>query len=149
MTTNSPNPVDCDVQALIADCEAEIVELEKRLTTWGEAWIPYLQSKLRRQQIALAALTAEPYAYASRNTDMRKESQYFSASIFNNAWGYEYTLPLYTTPPVQLLRPVELPQSFYGVVQDGKAVMLPANDGQWLNKTAVIEALRKQGYEVK
>lgn len=60
-------------------------------------------------EIALAALTAEPYAFASRNTDMSKESQYFSASVFNNAWGEEYTMPLYTTPPAQLLRPVELP----------------------------------------
>lgn len=65
---NSPNPVDGDVQALIADCQAEIAELEKRLTTWGEEWIPYLQSKLKRQQVALAALTAEPGIFEWRTS---------------------------------------------------------------------------------
>lgn len=36
----------------------------------------------------------------------------------------------------------ELPQAFYGVIQGGKVVMLPADDGQWLNKTSVAEAFR-------
>ncbi|WP_191923013.1 hypothetical protein [Pantoea agglomerans] len=36
----------------------------------------------------------------------------------------------------------ELPQAFYGVIQSGKVVMLPAEDGQWLNKTSVAEAYR-------
>lgn len=39
-------------------------------------------------------------------------------------------------------QPINLPQSFYGVVQGGKVVMLPADDGQWLNKTTVAEAFR-------
>ncbi|WP_289365842.1 hypothetical protein [Pantoea stewartii] len=55
-----------------------------------------------------------------------------------------FALVALTTPPAQLLRPVELPQSFYGVIQNGKSVMLHADDGQWLNKTAVIETLRQQ-----
>lgn len=33
-----------------------------------------------------------------------------------------------------------IPQPFYAVTQYGKAVMIPAEDGQWLNKTAVAEA---------
>lgn len=37
----------------------------------------------------------------------------------------------------------ELPQAFYGVIQGGKVVMLPAEDGQWLNKTSVAEAVRE------
>jgi len=36
----------------------------------------------------------------------------------------------------------ELPQAFYGVIKSGKVVMLPAEDGQWLNKTSVAEAYR-------
>lgn len=36
----------------------------------------------------------------------------------------------------------ELPQAFYGVIQGGKVVMLPAEDGQWLNKTSVAEEFR-------
>jgi len=99
MTTNSPNPVDGDVQALI-----------ERLNRVAE--------KLKWHNVGYAQ-------------DILK------------------AVNLLTTPPAQILRPVELPQSFYGEVHDGKVVMLPANDGQWLNKTAVIEALRQQGYEVK
>lgn len=37
----------------------------------------------------------------------------------------------------------ELPQAFYGVIQGGKVVMLPDEDGQWLNKTSVAEAFRE------
>ncbi len=59
MTANSPNPVDGDVQALIADFQAEIAELEKVLAIDEYAAISHLQSKLKRQQVALAALTAE------------------------------------------------------------------------------------------
>lgn len=43
--------------------------------------------------------------------------------------------------------PVNLPDAFYGVVQAGKVVMLPADDGQWLNKTTVAESFRAAGYE--
>ncbi|MEZ2587746.1 hypothetical protein [Pantoea agglomerans] len=39
-------------------------------------------------------------------------------------------------------QPVKLPESFYGVIQDGKVVMIPADDGQWLNKTTVEEGFR-------
>lgn len=36
----------------------------------------------------------------------------------------------------------EVKQAFYGVIQGGKVVMLPAEDGQWLNKTSVAEAFQ-------
>ncbi|WP_432372376.1 hypothetical protein ACRPHP_16755 [Pantoea allii] len=144
MTTNSSNPVDGDVQALIADCQAEIEDLKRsidRCDAIGTTEYLYqLQSKLKRQYAALEALTAEPYVYASRNTDMSKESQHFSASVFNNAWGYEYTLPLYTTPPAQLLRPVDL----------GNCTLTINNRNQLcLVESEVVETLRQQGYEVK
>lgn len=141
MTTNSPNPVDGDVQALIADCEAEIAELEKRLTTWGEAWIPYLQSKLRRQQIALASLTAVPtFSTSVPQKDIVDDG--FIGSLFGPD---VFAIKLYTTPPAQLLRPVELPQSFAYTIEGMEEYM----DGWWLRKDDVIEALRQQGYEVK
>lgn len=150
MTTNSPNPVDGDVQALIADCKSEIKHLEDRIAYCNkyEVGLSDYESQLKRQKIALAALTAEPYAYASRNIDISKESQYFSASVFNNAWGDEYTVPLYTTPPAQLLRPVELPgeRKWH---EDDEAEDDTYNCG-WNNGIkACAEALRQQGYEVK
>ncbi|AVG77989.1 hypothetical protein [Pantoea ananatis] len=127
MTTNSLNPVDGDIQALIADCQAEIAEIEKRLTTWGEEWIPYLQSKLKRQQVALAALTAEIHSFTFE----------------------EDPQPLYTTPPAQLLRPVELPQ-FKFCSNDCAGSQLWIESQVW-NKAidACAEALRQHGIEVK
>lgn len=112
MTTNSPNPVDGDVQAQPV------------------AWAHRLVNKLNG--------TIHPWVYGSKEKEP-SEGDIFRVEI----------MPLYAAPPAQLLRPVELPQTFYGVVQDRKSVMLAADDGQWLNKTAVIEALRQQGYEVK
>ncbi len=50
-----------------------------------------------------------------------------------------------TTPPAQLLRPVELPQVFDFTIEG----MEECVDGLWLRKADVIEELRQQGYEVK
>lgn len=124
MTTNSPNPVDFDVQALISDCQAEIAELEKALTTWGDAWTPYLQSKLKRQQVALSALTAEPE--------------------YHTMVGHYYS-----TPTAKILRPVELP-GLKECPQEHLGSQLWTEINVW-NKAvnACAEALRQQGIEVK
>lgn len=150
MTTNHSNPVDGDVQALIADCQAEIEDLKRsidRCDAIGTSdYLHYLQSKLKRQYVALAALTAEPeYNTSNEGGEIFLE---VSKAEYDKCHD-DYRWISYPAPPAQLLRPVELPLSFYGVVKDGKSVMLAADDGQWLNKTAVIEALRQQGYEVK
>ena len=47
----------------IAQCLEELAALEKNLITWGDNWKDYIESKIRRQKIALAALTANPVAY--------------------------------------------------------------------------------------
>lgn len=177
MTTNSPNPVDGDVQALIADCHSEMTELEKALTTWGDAWIPYLQSKLMRQKIALAALTAEP---ADRIVDDGCSQRIGCVPVsdtLNCTWplGTQF----YTTPPAQLLRPVELPdiktarsdwsawnwiEHLGGRFQNGQpgdyiefgSVYAVAQMLKQYRRTVtaeviaeIAESLRKQGYEVK
>lgn len=108
MTTNSPNPVDGDVQALIADCQADIAELEKRLTTWGAEWIPYLQSKLKRQEVALAALTAEPVAFITEK-NLKSLRKGLHDCFVKRQPVMVRPISLYTTPPAQLLRPVEFP----------------------------------------
>ncbi|MDI3415680.1 hypothetical protein [Pantoea sp. V106_11] len=148
MTTNFPNPVDGDVQALIGLCKIEI----KRWKAASEA-NPNMSYMLTLMETSLASLTAVPLA----STEKHEISNMRATGLYLRAWpvGREenerdgFNIHLYTAPPAHLLRPVELSQSFYGVVQDGKSVMLAADDGQWLNKTAVIEALRQQGYEVK
>lgn len=49
-------------QALIADCKDEIIGLKQELSECGDDGYAqmHLESKLLRQQIALAALTAQP-----------------------------------------------------------------------------------------
>lgn len=137
MTTNSPNPVDGDVQALIADCQAEIEDLKRsidRCDAIGTSdYLYQLQSKLKRQYAALAALTAEPCAFLYGASFERGEVE----GEIEDSPGTD--MPVFTTQPAQLLRPVELPDC----VDDLHGV------GPVMSADAVVEALRKQGYEVK
>jgi len=137
MTTNSSNPVDGDVQALIADCQAEIAEIEKMLALWGA--VPYLKSQLKRQQVALAALTAEPVGWRDYQSDSGvrwKQGEIFYGLTPHRA-------PLYTTPPAQLLRTVQLPPFIHS--WEGDDVISGRNKGIM----DCAEALRQQGFEVK
>lgn len=136
MTTNSPNPVDGDVQALIADCEAEIKHIE-HLLSWkkpNEYSDKSLRSKLARQRIALASLTAEPVADVVKwNHPQEERTCSVQLRRFDISAGH-----LYTTPPAQLLRPVELPETY----DDGHGNL-------WLPQDAVISAVKNAGGEVK
>ncbi|WP_194761198.1 hypothetical protein [Pantoea ananatis] len=155
MTTNSPNPVVGDVQALIADCQAEIEDLKRsidRCDAIGTTEYLYqLQSKLKRQYAALDALTAEPAAYtdAEELETLRKGT---FADMFTPHETYkadQLWIPLYTTPPAQLLRPVELPD--LKVCSSDYAGSQLWIEAQVWNKAidSCAEALRQQGYEVK
>ena len=107
MTTNSPNTVDGDVQTLIADCQAEIAMLKKQIPRWqnNNYTLPYLKSQLARQQVALAALTAEPVADVVTWFHPQEERRCaVQLRKFDLIPGH-----LYTTPPAQLLGQVELP----------------------------------------
>ncbi len=139
-----PNPVDGDVQALIADCQAEIEKLEKAIKNinsyvkpaYRNECLSKCQSELRRQQIALASLTAEPCAYLYGASFERGEVE----GEIEDSPGTD--LPVYTTPPAKLLRPVELPK------ETGKM----GNDfwlGEMNMRSAFIKAIREAGYEVK
>lgn len=104
MTTNSPNPVDGDVQALI-----------ERLNKLAE--------KLKWHNVGYAQ-------------DIVK------------------AVDLLTTPPAQLLRPVELPGGFspaIGDIFDRQAPVMRRDkeDGEWLHKVTVAELLRSLGHEVE
>lgn len=160
MTTNSPNPVDGDVQALIADCKAEIDSLKWKIERTRESGgtLVYLESCLKRQQIALAALTAEPETPACFVTywpDTDDESyrphsesnESCARRIAGEIGGYvrpcfilDDGMKAYTTPPAQLLRPVEKPTTkCIGWVKES----IQEHDEKW------ISAIREAGYEVK
>lgn len=162
MKTNTPNPVDGDVQALIADCESDIKKLEVDLIAYPNH--PALLSELRRQQVALAALTAVPgiFEWRFKETDCAPSTGWIAVPMerleqakqtFGDLVEYRFWFP---TAPAQLLRPVELPHTYSPALSsalknatDGVAVMRCDKNGKWINKTAVVEALRQQGYEVK
>lgn len=140
MTTNSPNPVDSDVQALIADCQAEIVEIGKMLALGGA--VPYLKSQLQRQKVALAALTAEPvYQFIVNNPDKDGYIEWAdcNSDYFSNEPSDSRRI-LYTNPPAQLLRPVELPKSQRF---DGNGY------GYYFDMDDVFRALEKSGVPFK
>ncbi|MCH9269649.1 hypothetical protein [Pantoea ananatis] len=94
MTTNSPNSVDGDVQELISDAEA-IIELFESAGAINQ--IAYKLAK-----IAHASLTAVPKR-------MRQANGESSRTWVECGSDYHRGTDFYTTPPAQILRPVELP----------------------------------------
>jgi len=144
MTTNSPNPVDGDVQALISDCEREIMSIKQELSRYSQLphavqeTISLLNSKLKRQQLALAALTADtagPFDCVFIGAGVWASIRDELPDRFEGKKVY-----VSTAPPAQLLRPVDL----------GNCTLTINNRNQLcLVESEVVEALRQQGYEVK
>jgi len=121
MTTNSPNPVDGDVQAhqmpAMTDSERQknIDAISTRMRSISEEGDENLQFEYDILRFALVALT---------------------------------------TPPAQLLRPVELPCGFSPAIGDifdrqSPVMRRDKEDGEWLHKVTVAELLRSLGHEVK
>ena len=194
MTTNSPNPVDGDVQALIMS-QKEMQDFaniyrsdndrgtyawfDASLANWSEGFLsPKVFEHIFDQQSATKWLDKEienfiddgrcpsDYVYLKSNPALNPVIVVFyegKAVIWDGyhriAAAVHRNMPVYaifTTPPAQLLRPVELPHAYSPALSsvlknstDGVAVMRCDKNGKWINKTAVIETLRQQGYEVK
>jgi len=147
MTTNSPNPVDGDVQALIRNIQRRIKNTKRWLSANKSIGNPESEAVelILIYETALAALTAEP-VYQMRLLDGGdNESEWIEVSLdeFNTQTTEKYgkweRRTLYTTPPAHLLRPVELPDC----VDDLHGI------GPVMSADAVVEALHQQGYEVK
>lgn len=92
--------------ALIADCKNEIVGIRHQLTECGDDGYAqmYLESKLQRQEIALAALTAERVGYVSKNSRELANAGhlgYISNDIVAGLeGGYVYDAPPVAAPVV-------------------------------------------------
>lgn len=95
MTTNSPNPVGGDVQALISLCKIEI----KRWKVASET-NPNMRYMVTLMETALASLTADPVAYV-HPAYLQPGALGFDASVGRLAPAQ---VELYTAPPAQLLR---------------------------------------------
>ncbi len=136
MKTNSPNPVDGDIQALI--------EHIKQTLSVDDGAIGFQVYK-----IALAALTAEPVAWTSqRSLDIRCKITAFtdvdSATDYGNKIRWESVIALYTAPPAQLLRPVELPDISAGKYYTEEGAFMAFD-----YKRDLKAAIRAAGGEVK
>ncbi len=146
MTTNSPNPVDGDVQALIADCQAEIEDLKRsidRCDAIGTAdYLYHLQSKLKRQYAALAALTAEPVAFITEQ-NLKSLRKGLHECFVKRQPVMVRPISLYTTPPAQLLRPVELPDISAGKYYTEEGTFMAFD-----YKRDLVAAIRASGGEV-
>ncbi|WP_324030130.1 hypothetical protein GC087_07170 [Pantoea sp. JZ2] len=155
MTTNSPNPVDGDVQALIGLCKIEI----KRWKAASET-NPDMRYMVELMETALAALTAKPglFEWRFKQTDtpasnwltLPMEKLDRSKAVFGDLVEYRFW---FESPPAQLLRPVELPGKVSCEGFNLKEVDEARGKGQCEGFNSAIdacrEALRQQGYEVK
>ncbi len=155
MTTNSPNPVDGDVQALIEQCKDNIDTLIVALKHCEQDEAVEIHQNLELQKVALAALTAEPvYQFIVNNPDKDGYIEWADCNpdYFSNEPSDSRRI-LYTAPPAQLLRPVELPKEMdftevpahYWDSDEAKAYASGFNTGVNESSTAIEIA----GYEVK
>lgn len=125
MTTNSPNPVDGDVQALKFRAEA------------AEAKLNLCRSVL----YSLAFVARRILPDYDEHPEIQRADEILDDDSFIN------------TPPAQLLRPVELPKPIQQTEVSDYG--LESRDGYGLHWGSVetlklvAESLRQQGYEVK
>lgn len=152
MTTNSPNPVDADVQVLIEHINTQL-DLLRSVTIKhvDEFQIEDIKMDIKVHEIALAALTAEPVAYtdAEELETLRKGT---FADMFTPHESYkadQLWIPLYTTPPAQILRPVELPDCGFDAVSHMSGGSKDYCNGFVDGTNNAIKAIREAGYEVK
>lgn len=137
--TNLPAMTDSQRQDLIADCNLDILKLTLLIEAREKQGINDIESKsaLERQQISLAALTAEKRLTVS----VVQKNERLKGFNFE---GYE-SLPageheFYTAPPAPVLKPIEPPTTnAIGWVRD----TIRQHDEKWK------DAIRKAGYEVK
>lgn len=141
MTTNSLNPVDGDVRALIEHIKAVIDEYE----SFGAGG---MDEQVYR--IALATMTANPIAYTDEEqlTELHKSTFAEIYAPDDSFKGDGEWIPLYTTPPAQLLRPVELPK---GRLMQVAFETDPVNADMCLciSRDAAVRAIQSAGGEVK
>jgi hypothetical protein len=126
----------------IKDCKADIAEGERRLEQWnlGSVSHTYLLMAITRQQIALAALTAEPEPCDDCNGSGYAQEVGCDAlgSGCGSCCGTGKSIS-YLALPVTELKPIKLPSVH---------VDNPIN-GFYYRCDEVVTAIQAAGYEVK
>lgn len=109
---NFPAMTEAQRAEIIADCEADIALAKAYIAFHGET--PELLRKLKRQQIALAALTAEPDHYVFHHP-AGKLLNYLAS---DECKGQEHVVAGYTAPPAPVLR---VPDDYFAkLVQEAR-----------------------------
>lgn len=99
-----------DVKALIADCHAEIEHLKQSIERWGaigtSEHLSQLQSRLKRQYLALESLESKPFAYVHPNmlNDLVDKARACGRVWINenDEVSGEARIPVYTKIPAQM-----------------------------------------------
>lgn len=143
---NFPAMTEEQRQELIADCENEIAELTQsiqRCDAIGTAdYLMHLQSQLLRQQVALAALTAEPVGYVYMDEN---DCEFNGHNEFSQG---KRGFAVYRAPSAPVLKPIELPGKG-GVEATSERSIRDWSDGWAAYREEAVKAIRDAGYEVK
>lgn len=118
MKDNNTILVSSDVQSLIADCYTEIEHLKRSIERWDaigtSEHLSQLQSKLKRQYLALESLQAKPFAYVHPNmlSDLVDKARDCGRVWINenDEVSGEARIPVYTKLSAQVLCSEELPE---------------------------------------
>lgn len=124
-------------QALIADCKADIAELESAIAAYP--WNTHLPSELMRQQIALASLQAEQvHQFIYNNPYEEGYTEWVDCNVdYFNGVPTDCRRMLYTAPPVPVMKPVKL----------GPKQQFDGDDWYW--SEGVVRRIKDAGYPVE
>ena len=142
MTTNYPNPVDGDVQALIARCQKHLQWLKDNASSYPDNTESLEEDRLIHE-VALAALTAETvYQFIANNPDKDGYIEWADCNpdYFSNEPSDRGRI-LYTKPTDNHFRRIELPVK--------RKPWTCADCDVVLDYQETVKALISQGYEVK
>lgn len=107
-----------------------------------------VRKELELQEIALAALTAEPEVWIK--PDSLGFPRLAGIDAVTIPYVPEYPIPLYTAPPAPVLKPITLPEALLPANhKSGEAFMAADSQGNYINREFTIKAIRAAGYEVK
>lgn len=97
-------------------------------------------------RVTLASLEAEPVAYSWRSFKNKQLTR-----CPPEQWKSPREIkPLYESPPVPEMKPIELPHKLVAYVDTGELVTeIDDENGTYMEAAEVIDFIRAAGYEVK
>lgn len=135
-----PNLTETVLAQLVYDCKKEIAHLQEHIAICERQRPPVptvkAMSMLLRQQITLATLTAKPFGWTTG-----KPHRDTGDATIKNA-DKEGRFPLFTLPPVLVLKTITLPRLFLSACTKGEVEEMRDV------RKADIKAIQEAGYQV-